>query len=90
MEAKEAYQQLLDESQGRGSKTNFGSGGRSSSASTNSSSWGYRDTTASRGAANQQSSQRRQQPPEETYSFGGSRTFLCSRSCNQHQQALWM
>ncbi|KAI3432600.1 hypothetical protein D9Q98_004148 [Chlorella vulgaris] len=70
MEAKEAYQQLLDESQGRGSKTNFGSGGRSSSASTNSSSWGYRDTTASRGAANQQSSQRRQQPPEETYSFG--------------------
>lgn len=80
MEAKEAYQQLLDEREGRARPGSNGSGagrsagygaGRSGSASAGSSAWGYRGSTSG-GASSYGRGQQQQrwQPAEEAYSFG--------------------
>ena len=81
MEAKEAYQQLLDEREGRaraggGSSSGGRSGGygagRAGSASAGSSGWGYRGSTGAGGAGSYGRGQQqpRWQPQEEAYSFG--------------------
>ncbi len=81
MEAKEAYQQLLDEREGRGrtSGTNgssgFGAGRAGSTSAGSSSGWGYRGSGTGGGAGvggygRPPPPQPRWQPAEEAYSFG--------------------
>lgn len=95
MEAKEAYQQLLDEKEGRsrsssagsGSGGSYGAGRRTGSASAGSSSgWGYRGSGAGSGAGGYgrpSDQQPRWQPAEEAYSFGKPppRAGFCSSEC---------
>lgn len=81
MEAKDAYQQLLDEREGRGrpGSTSSSSGGGFGSGRAGSSSaggtWGYRGSGTSSGAGaggygRPPPQQPRWQPAEEAYSFG--------------------
>lgn len=98
MEAKEAYQQLLDEKEGRsrsgsassGSSGGYGAGRRTGSTAAGSSSgWGYRGSGAGSGAGGYgrpSDQQPRWQPAEEAYSFGKPPPragFYSSESCSK-------